>query len=202
LTYNYNIFANNRDDDSVENLFDASVGSSEDYNIEDADSGVLSGNSLPNAVFSFTEGWYLTAGSTDAIDGGDVTSASLGLDTFYTETATTDSGLIDLGYHYAVGSIAVSAGNSTVTPVSVIVSFSEVTTFTVTPRNVGTAVIGEGLNVSVSAATFQSNVGSVTDLGDGTYQFTYTAGTTDQDDTLTITVNGVALTTQPFIDWL
>ena len=58
------------------------------------------------------------------------------------------------------------------------------------------------LAISFQALSQQAMPGAwVADQGDGTYTFTYTAGTTDQDDTLTITVNGVPLATQPFIDW-
>ncbi|MCP4432576.1 MAG: hypothetical protein GY806_16510, partial [Gammaproteobacteria bacterium] len=78
---------------------------------------------------------------------------------------------------------------------------SETVTITITPRDAGTAVVGYGLDISISAATGNGTLGTLIDLGDGSYQVNYTSSSATSSDTLTFTVNGVELTDTVVITW-
>ena len=65
----------------------------------------------------------------------------------------------------------------------------------------GSATIGAALDVSVTAANFPSHLGTLRDQGDGDYTITYQPITLNDNDTFTITVNGVVLDATPTITW-
>jgi hypothetical protein len=211
ITYQNNIFSNNRDNlGGIANIEDTSTNNTEDYNLEDGTStnGLTGANSLISTDPLFTSGWYLTSPGSPAIDVGSDLPVNLGLTGTTTNIDGSLDGLaggnndnVDLGYHFTAGVGDVDTTNSIVTPGTANPGFSEQVLITITPRDGLNADIGKGARVVVTAQNFPEEVSKVRDQGDGTYTVVYTSGTTDQDDTLTITVNGVQLLTQPFIDW-
>jgi len=168
----------------------------------------------------FTDGWYLTV---DALDGGGTDSpvidvgSDLAANTalgsgivVLTSTTTRTDGIneltsqVDFGYHYPDSKAApvISAGVTTVTPPS----FNETAAgggtqivITITPKDASNQNLGSGLNVTVS--TTQGNIGLLSDLGDGTYQVTYTIPSGSSSDNVVFTVNGVLITGQTALTW-
>jgi hypothetical protein len=170
----------------------------------------------------FTNGWYLTV---DALDGGGADSPAIdtgsdlagntasGAGTVVLSATTTrtdgaDEGAgsqVDMGYHFPSGVAApvVDTGLTTVSPIS----FDEnpntggtIVVITVEPRNASNQVIGAGLIVTTSV-TDANNIGSVTDLGDGSYEVSYTIPVGTNTDTVFFTVNGVDITANTIITW-
>ncbi len=164
----------------------------------------------------FTNGWYLNVTSlqggsnSPAIDAGS-TLASLvtpfDLASVTTRTDGGDDGVADLpavniGYHYPGIVNVPNNANTVVSPASSTVNgLVLVVTITITPRDAVPATIGAGLDV-VANATTPARLGNVTDLGDGSYQVTYTRpSATTGSDTVTFTVNGIAITANAAISW-
>ena len=112
---------------------------------------------------------------------------------------------VDIGYHYpnVQAAPAVSAANSIVSPLI----FDEnpnsggtPVVITITPRNGSSQVIGAGLVVTATA-TDVNNLGPVSDLGDGSYQVTYTIPIGTASDSVSFTVNAVTLDSTTDITW-
>lgn len=175
----------------------------------------------------FSDGWYLNV---LALDGGTGDSAAInagsdlaansatGAGTVVLSTKTTrtdgtnDSGQVDIGYHYpdSTGAVVVDAVQSGVSPTSHSETGNLGTNFvtvTVTPRDSGGVALGAGLIVNIAAGDYNNIVGitsateSLTDLGDGSYQFVYDLPTGTGADTVQFTVNGQSVTDTFDIDW-
>lgn len=204
VSYSNNLFVDNQDADSIENLQDLSAGSVENFNLENAASanGLGGANSWINTDPLFTQGWYLGLTS-PAIDQGSDVAANLGLSSLTTQAdGITDSGTVDIGYHYTAAAPAISATSSTVIPSTITLGFSQTASLTVTPRDALGNVLGAGLDLQVAASNFPGNLGRIVDQGDGIYLVDYTSGTTTGSDSLVFTVNGVVtLSTQASISW-
>jgi calcineurin-like phosphoesterase len=172
----------------------------------------------------FTDGWYLSSLAavppqlveSPARDAGSVlagnTANGAGVVVLTATTTRTDGvnegagSTVDLGYHYPNGSVAptVNAGLSTVSPAT----FNEagnaggtVVTITVTPRDGGNVVVGAGLAVVATTLVDQTNLSTVIDLGDGSYEVTYTIPAGTGGDTVSFTANGQAITANTVLTW-
>ncbi|MDH5219046.1 MAG: Ig-like domain-containing protein, partial [Gammaproteobacteria bacterium] len=152
----------------------------------------------------FAEGWYLGL-SSPAFDTGSTASFPAYITELGTPIADAagiiDTGTLDKGVHYTIAPIIANANTSSVTPASQATTISTQVTIDITPKDASGLLLGAGQNVAISGAIY-GTVSSVTDLGNGSYLVTFTASAlTAEADTLTVNVNGVSLTTQPYISW-
>ncbi|MDX8401458.1 MAG: right-handed parallel beta-helix repeat-containing protein, partial [Mariprofundaceae bacterium] len=186
---------------------------SEDYNLA-ATPGVLAGVNDIYADPLFVANWfvspYTAAPALDAIDADPTRSAqALAYLTAnpYAETTTADVGALDLGYHHVQPAPLVDAANSVVSPTALTLPVGGTGTIIVQPLDANTGLpIGAGLKVT---ATVTNNVpgnagsiGTVRDLGDGRYAFTFSASwQAGGSATVGFTVNGNALTPTVSVSW-
>ncbi|MBT4452414.1 MAG: right-handed parallel beta-helix repeat-containing protein, partial [Gammaproteobacteria bacterium] len=168
----------------------------------------------------FTDGWYLANQNVfplGPIDAGSVlageTALGNGVVIMSATTTRTDgvnegaASMIDMGYHYPDTTAAptISAANTTVTPASHIETPNTggtVVTITLTPKDSGDFDLGAGLDVSVAVGALEADfLSSVKDLGDGTYQVTYTIPVGSSSANVSFNVNGVDITATTDISW-
>ncbi len=185
VSYHDNIIFNNTDTDSVSEVSD--LASSTAFN-----------NLLADPTFE--QGWYLNTGGVGAIDAGSDTAANLNVSGTTQADGSADLNLADLGYHYNAGVALVDANNSTAVLSNATTTINTTETITITPLDAGSLPIGAAMNVSVSANS-PEYLGRMIDHGDGVYTITYTPTTLSGSDTLTITANGVVLSTTLSISW-
>jgi hypothetical protein len=77
-----------------------------------------------------------------------------------------------------------------------------VVTITLTPKDSGDFDLGAGLDVSVAVGALEADfLSSVKDLGDGTYQVTYTIPVGSSSANVSFNVNGVDITATTDISW-
>jgi len=206
LTASDNIFAFNEDSMATRDdmLIDIYAAVTEDFNlVSDGPSVAL------NDVYAdplFASGWHLS-GVSPAVNAGSVLASATPFITSnpYTEVALADIGNLDMGYHHAGVTSAVSAGVSTVTVDTTTPGMNGVATITVIPKDSLGNLLGSGMQLSAVITQLGSTVGSVSnvrDLGDGSYEFKFTAtATTGGFDTIAISVNGVTLPSPVTITW-
>ncbi|OIO54629.1 MAG: hypothetical protein AUJ55_11730 [Proteobacteria bacterium CG1_02_64_396] len=216
------------DDILIETLFGVGTASLLNGSLESdgslAASGGLSGNPL------FTANWYLgntatgQGSNSPAVNAGQAMSAInypyfAELVHFTTRIDGVDDtslpDVTDFGYHHQAAAPTVGAATSTVVALDPAPAPSGSTTIVISPRdNIGN-LLGAGLQVVASVTGSASltpplgtnfGVGATSmqaaDLGDGTYAITLlTSATTGSSDTVSVSVNGVALSATATVSW-
>ena len=206
-----NIVFGNTDGNSVANdIYDENGNITENFNLIGADNIASNG---PNDIFTdplFTDAFYVAA--SEPVDAGsDVFTSLLTLGGLtITSDGLADSGIVDLGYHYATAAPVVHAANSTMIASNLAPSVNSSITITVTPRNQAGNMLGAGLIVEVKDSNDPVPSGTlgnrVEDHGNGSYTigFTTTAisdATTNTQDTFDAIVNGVTLASSITVNW-
>lgn len=179
----------------------------------------------------FVQGWYLSSNNegpiSPAVDAGSNNASAILPLPLNTLTSRTDGGLdgiadgaiVNVGYHYAGAFVAANAVNSTATsnPASPVITVAATpVVITITPRDGASNVIGPGLEVHAIVASNVANpstgtqgttgtnstMTSVRDLGDGSYEVTFTpdSGSANSEN-ISFSVNGVTLNATVSVTW-
>jgi hypothetical protein len=173
---------------------------------------------------AFTDGWYLSetvaqgvnsvANEQGSVLSSEVTPFDLAALTTRTDGVLddgsgADGAQVNLGYHYPGAAPVVSPliTDTIVSPDSIAVTSGAsgaTVIITITPRDTGQLELGVGLDVSASTpgGVNDARLGQVIDLGNGSYQVSYLTPTSSTgQDTISFSVNGVAVAGQTVIDW-